>query len=111
MTEEELDDAIEKGKSFDLADFKKYKDEMDVDAITADQVEVGDIISIDQDASEVNLGTVVRVNAINDPKEDWVDFTFKCEVMIDPGKQSIKEGDEIDLHFDADEAIGHLVPQ
>lgn len=109
MTEEELDDAILDGRPFDLNDFKKYKSPLDPDEITADQLEVGDVISI-QDASEVNLGTVVKILAINDPAENWIEYTFKCEVIEDPGKQSITVGDEVLLHFDGDEGVGYIVP-
>ena len=109
MTEEELNDAILDGRPFDLNDFKKYKSHLDPNEITADQVEVGDVISI-QDASEVNLGTVVKVLAINDPAENWIEYTFKCEVIEDPGKQTIQVGDEILLHFDGDEGVGYIVP-
>lgn len=108
-TEEELDDAILNGKPFSLDDFKKYKTPLDPNEITADKVEVGDIINI-QDASEVNLGTVVKILAINDPAENWIDYTFRCEVIEDPGKQTIKVGDEVLLHFDGDEGMGYIVP-
>lgn len=110
LTKDELNSAILEGKPFDIASFKEMTDNADPQAIRADQVEVGDTIDIECDASEVNLGTVVKVLAINDPQEDWIDFTFHCRVVENPGGQSIKVGDIIDLHFDADEKIGYIVP-
>lgn len=110
MTEEELDDAILNDKPFDLSSFKKYKMQKDPEALLAQDVEVNDVIDLEFDASEVNLGTVVQVLSINDPSESWADFTFRCTVL-DPSKgQSTKEGDEITLHFDTDDEVGYLVP-
>lgn len=110
MTEEEVDDAILNGKPFDLSSFKKYKIQKDPEALLAQDVEVNDVIDLEFDASEVNLGTVVQVLSINDPSESWADFTFRCTVL-DPSKgQSTKEGDEITLHFDTDDEVGYLVP-
>lgn len=115
MTEEELDDAILEGRPFDINDFKKYKLQTAEGSITGEEVEVGDTIIVDEDASEVDLGTVVKVLAINDPGEDWIDYTFKCEVVSNPERndsnQSLKPGDIINLHFDADEPIGTLVTE
>lgn len=115
MTEDDLDYAILNNKPFDLNDFKEYKIAESSDMLKGRDVEVGDIIDVEANASEVNLGTVVKVIAINDPAEDWVDFTFKCEVLDEvgqsnPGKQALNPGDSIDLHFDADEEIGYLFP-
>lgn len=110
LTEDELNSAILEGRPFDIASFKETMDKADPQVIRADQVEVGDTIDVECDASEVNLGTVVKVVAINDPEEDWIDFTFHCRVVENPGGQSIKVGDIIDLHFDADEKIGYIVP-
>lgn len=115
MTEDELDNAILHDKTFDLNDFKEYKMPEGSDMLKGRDIEVDDIIDVEADASEVNLGTVVKVVAINDPAEDWIDFTFKCEVLddvgqSDPGEQELKPGDFIDLHFDADEEIGYLLP-
>lgn len=110
MTKEELDDAILNDKPFDLSSFKKYKIQKDPEALLAQDVEVNDVIDLEFDASEVNLGTVVQVLSINDPSESWADFTFRCTVL-DPSKgQSTKEGDEITLHFDTDDEVGYLVP-
>lgn len=109
MSEDELDDAILQGKPFDIASYKAWKEELDPDAITAEKVEVDDVINVDLDASEVNLGTVVEIIAINDPKENWIDYTFRCKVVEDPGGQAIEKGSIIDLHFDAEEPVGHLV--
>lgn len=107
MTEEELDTAILEGRPFDLESFKKYKMTYDASVVYGKDIKIGDVINVDEDASEVNLGTVVEVIDINNPAENWIEFTFKCKVVSDPGKQSIEEGDIIELHFDGDEAVGH----
>ena len=110
MTEEDLDYAIENGKPFDLESFRKWKmPPVPEGTIYAKDVKVGDIISVEEDASEVNLGTTVEILAINDPAESWIEYTFKCKIVSDPGGQQLTAGDEIDLHFDGDEPIGPLV--
>lgn len=110
MTEEELNQAIEEGEPFDLESFKEYKvDPYMEDSIQAQDVKVGDVIEIQEDASEVNLGTVVEILSINDPAEDWIDYTFQCEVVKDPGGMAgISKGSKITLHFDKDEYLGPL---
>lgn len=112
MTEEDLDYAIENGKPFDIGSFKKYKTYTDPDAIVADKVEVGDVISIDESADQVDLGTIVKVLAINDPAEKWIEYTFRCEVIQNPSdsRQTVQVGDTIDLYFYEDEPVGHLIP-
>ena len=109
MTEEELDDAILNNKPFDLESFKKWKNPVDPDAVQAQEVKIGDVIDV-EDASEVNLGTVVEVLAINDPAESWIDYTFRCKVIEeDGGMQNIEPGSIIDLHFAEGEPIGYSV--
>ena len=115
MTEEDLDYAILNDKPFDIESFRKYKmPKPDPDTLRADQIEVGDIIEVTEDASEVNLGTQVKILAINDPGENWIDYTFHVELLDKPGRKISDEtvlqaGDEIDIHFDADEYVGKLV--
>lgn len=107
MSPEEVQDAIEKGKPFDLDSFREYWGGDDSDAIKAESVEVGDIINVQFDASEVDLGTEVKIISINDPKEDWIDYTFKCEVQND--WHGLHQGDIVTLHFDKDEQIGYVI--
>lgn len=112
MTEEDLDDAILNNKPFDLESFKKWKNPINPDAILAQDVQVGDIIDIEEDASEVNLGTVVKILAINDPAESWIDYTFRCEVIEhDGGMQDVETGSIIELHFDENDPIGYLMEE
>lgn len=109
MTEEDLDYAIENGKPFDIESFKKWKTPINPDNITAEKVEVGDVIKIDS-AEEINNGTVVKVLSINDPAESWIDYTFKCEVLEHDGRmQDVEVGSIVYLHFFADEEVGSLV--
>lgn len=111
MTEAELDDAILNDKPFDLESFKKYKTDnlAEEGVLTGEDIKEGDTIKITEDASEVDLGTVVKVLAINDPKENWIEYTFRCEVIDNAGQNSLEEGKEINLHFDGDEFVGILV--
>lgn len=118
MTEADLDDAILKGKPFDLASFKKYKlPELGEDILTADKIDVDDIIKITESSEEVNIGTIVKILSINDPGEDWIDYTFHVQLLESPefeGRDpyyhsSLQPGDEMDLHFFADEYVGPLV--
>lgn len=111
MTEEDLDTAILEGKPFDLESFRKYKTVEDPTAIKAQDVEVGDVITVDEDASEVNLGTVVKVLKVNSPAEDWIDYSFTVELLSDPGLQGLERGSIMTIHFDTDESVGHLVVQ
>lgn len=119
MTEAELDDALLNGKPFDLATFKKYKTNAEDDAVTADEVVVGDVIAVTEDASETNLGTVVKILSINDPDRvvDWASYTFHVQLLespeqywhngLDPYRDvELQPGDEMDLHFDADDYVG-----
>ena len=109
MTEEDLDYAILNDKPFDLESFKKYKTPVDPDAILAGNVQVGDIIEISTN-EQVNEGTVVRVLAINDPAESWIDLAFKCEVVSDPGgMQGVSEGSILTLYYMPDEEVGYAV--
>lgn len=108
MTEEDLDYAIENNKPFDLESFKKWKTPIDPSAVLAEDVKVGDVINVDEDASEVNLGTVVKILSINDPAESWIDYTFECEVVVDPGgMQDMYVGATIWLHFSEGDPVGH----
>jgi len=123
MTEADLDQAILEGKPFDLASFKKYKSKaMSPDILTADKIEAGDIIAVTEDATEVNLGTVVKIISVNDSDHtvDWADYTFHVLLMESPEKywnrgldpyrnSTLQPGDEMDLHFDADDYVGPLV--
>ena len=123
MTEADLDQAILEGKPFDLASFKKYKSKaMSPDILTADKIEAGDIIAVTEDATEVNLGTVVKIISVNDSDHtvDWADYTFHVLLMKSPEKywnrginpyrnSTVQPGDEMDLHFDADDYVGPLV--
>lgn len=122
MTEAELDDALLNGEPFDLATFKKYKTNVEDDAVTADEVVVGDVIAVTEDASEINLGTVVKILSINDPDHvvDWANYTFHVQLLespeqywhngLDPYRDvELQPGDEMDLHFDADDYIGPRV--
>lgn len=123
MTEADLNRAILEGKPFDLASFKKYKSKaMSPDILTADKIEAGDIIAVTEDATEVNLGTVVKIISINDPvfAVDWADYTFHVLLMESPEKywnrgldpyrnSTLQPGDEMNLHFDADDYVGPLV--
>lgn len=108
MTEADLDNAILNGRPFDLASFKKYKmSGPSSDAVRADEVTVGDVITVTETSEEVNIGTKVKVLAINDPAVDWADYTFRVEVVSLPDdRQQIQVGDVIDMHFFADEYIG-----
>lgn len=107
MTNEEVKDAIEQGKPFDLDSFRNYWGGEDANAVRADQVQVGDIIDVEFDASEVDLGTKVKILSINDPGEDWIDYTFKCEVQED--WHGLHAGDIVTLHFDEDEQLGYVI--
>lgn len=117
MSEEDLDYAIEHGKPFDIDSFKKWKHPGDPDAIHAEDVEIGDIIDNQNDASEVNIGTVFKVLDINNPEdlEDWgslkPDYTFRCECIEDPGgMQNFGVGTIFNLHYWKGDEVGHLVP-
>jgi len=109
MTDDEVRDAIEQGKPFDIDSFDRYwwrTEAEDEEILRAESIEVGDIIDVQFDASEVDLGTVVKILSVNDPGEDWVDYTFKCEVQED--WKGLHEGDIVTLHFDGDERVGYL---
>ena len=117
MTEAELDDALLSGKPFDLASFKKYKTGAEEEGlIKADEVQVGDIIVNTEDASELNLGTKVEVLDVIQPGE-WTDYVFHVRLLESPDTDywyhgdpykhmAAQPGDEMDLHFDADEYVG-----
>ena len=109
MTEEDLDYAILNDKPFDLESFKKYKTPVDPNSILAGNVQVGDVIKISTN-EQVNEGTVIRVLAINDPAESWIDLAFKCEVVSDPGgMQGVSEGSILTLYYMPDEEVGYAV--
>ena len=108
MTEEEmLDDAILNGRPFDLNTFNKYK----VDpyrakgAVKAADLEVGDIIQVTEDASEINCPSPeIEIMDIryDDPDEFGHDcITFYC--------YDNETGDEYTLHFWPEEYVGPII--
>ena len=113
MTEEDLDYAILNNKPFDIDSFRKWKmPKVDPSVLKARDIEVGDVIEVTEDASEVNLGTVVEIKGIFMPVDEyakgWYEIGFDCIILRDDGKQQAGAGDPIKLHFDLDDYVGPL---
>lgn len=87
-------------------DFVTSSNSVDIapDFIKAEEVDVKDTIAIEDDDSELTKGTVVTVLGINDPGEDWIDYTFRVKIISEPDKGRIA-----DIHFDSGEVVGTLV--
>jgi len=107
--EDQLNWAIENGKPFDLATFTKYK----VDpyrtpgAVTADELKVGDIVKVTEDAAECDLGTEVEIIRVDSSDPDSYSIsgepvlTFECE--------GTATRDTIILHFWPEDYVGPVV--
>ena len=108
MTDEEVEDAILNDKPFELDAFNRYSEGTHEGQIKAEQLEVGDVFKIDS-ADIVDYNTVLKVLSINDPGESWIDYTFRAELMSDPGLQKLSAGDTVELHYDEGEPVGNLI--
>lgn len=108
--EENLNYAIENGLPFDINTFKEYKTDIDPNAVKAEEVEVGDVIDLEFSSEEVDLGTVVKVLAINDPAEpEYGDYSFKVEILQYPDNENYV-GTERAIHFSEGDQVGYLIP-
>lgn len=110
MTEEEqLNWAIENGKPFDLDTFNKYK----VDpyrasgAVTADELRVGDIVQITEDAAECDLGTEVEIIHIDSSDPDK--YSLRGETVLTFECETTDTRDTLVLHFWPEDYVGPVV--
>lgn len=107
--EEQLNWAIENGKPFDIETFEKYK----VDpyrasgAVTADELRVGDIVQITEDASECDLGTEVEIIRIDSSDPDK--YSFRGETVLTFECETTDTRDTLVLHFWPEDYVGPVV--
>lgn len=106
MDLEELEDAVMHGKPFEADAFNEYWEayhQPEEGAITADEVSENDVIENTEDASEINIGDVFHVNSITPHAPGWEEFDYEFDVTLLNGDY---EGDEVKLHYMADEYVG-----
>ena len=107
--EEQLNWAIENGKPFDLETFEKYK----IDpyrasgAVTADELRVGDIVQITEDAAECDLGTEVEIIHIDSSDPDK--YSLRGETVLTFECETTDTRDTLVLHFWPEDYVGPVV--
>lgn len=113
LTPSQTRNAIEQGRPFDKQSLDQvYRTDDDYsDGIQAESVEVGDVISIDYSADQLNIGVVVEVT---DVAENYYgrgeqDFEIVLTVKVVEGDRTTKEGSIHTLRYNEDEWVGHVI--
>ena len=106
MTPQEVNDAIEQNKPFNIRDYTEYFDPPhDSEALLPSEIEIGREYINTEDASEFNIGTQFKVLDIvpESEREDWemqFDYVFKVQTA---------DGNVFNIHYDSEDYVGVLV--
>lgn len=107
MTEDELNQAILDGRPFDIDTFNKYK----IDpyrakgAVKSADLEVGDIIRVTEDASEIDCPSP-EIEIMNIRYDDPDEYGHDCITFYCYDNET---GDDYTLHFWPDEWVGPII--
>ncbi len=106
MTPQEVNDAIEQNKPFNIRDYTEYFDPPhDSEALLPSEMEIGREYINTEDASEFNMGTQFKVLDIvpESERDDWemqFDYVFKVQTA---------DGNVFNIHYDSEDYVGVLV--